>query len=81
MFDVPHKEVYEYYRALARGAYSKLFQDRYNNEARDYIFEVNNVNCAEDEIDLHGLLVNEAKEILRNRINMEMKRGSSGIHV
>jgi len=60
-------------------------QDRlakdYHRQAKDYIFRVNNINRAEDEIDLHGLYVEEAKDTLRQRLEAEKKRGGSGIHV
>lgn len=42
---------------------------------------MNNTRCAEDEIDLHGLFVNEAKDVLRKRIHTDILKGRSGIHV
>lgn len=58
-----------------------LLAKDYHRQARDYIFRVNNINRAEDEIDLHGLYVEEAKDTLRQRIEAEQRRGGSGIHV
>lgn len=53
----------------------------YHRQARDFIFRANNTNSKENEIDLHGLYVEEAKDVLRKRINAEKDRGGSGIHV
>ncbi|KAF8443433.1 hypothetical protein BGX38DRAFT_1199973 [Terfezia claveryi] len=55
--------------------------DDYHRQAKDYIFRVNNVSIAGDEIDLHGLYVLEAKEILEKRIRAEQGRGGRGLHV
>ncbi|KAF8418961.1 hypothetical protein EV426DRAFT_616894 [Tirmania nivea] len=55
--------------------------EEYHRQARDYIFRVNNANRAGDEIDLHGLYVAEAKEILNKRIRAERARGTKGLHV
>jgi len=55
--------------------------DDYNRQARDYIFRVNNERSAGDEIDLHGLYVQEAKDILKLRIETERVKGGSGLHV
>ena len=57
------------------------YDDYYNRQAREYRFRVNNTNCAEDEIDLHGLHVIEATDMLRERIEVDIKMGRSGIHV
>ena len=53
----------------------------YHLQARNYIFRVNNVHRNEDEIDLHGLYVQEAKDVLKQRIQAVIDRGGSGIHV
>ena len=55
--------------------------DDYHRQARDYIFRANNTGRAGDEIDLHGLYVLEAKEILEKRIRVEQSRGGKGLHV
>ncbi|RPA86836.1 DUF1771-domain-containing protein [Ascobolus immersus RN42] len=55
--------------------------DRYNREARDYIFRVNNAGRNMDEVDLHGLYVNEAVEIVRERLQAERSRGGKGLWV
>lgn len=55
--------------------------DDYHRQARDYIFRVNNADRAGDEIDLHGLYVQEVEEILRTRIRAEQARHASGLHV
>lgn len=55
--------------------------DEYNRQARDYISQAKNAGRADDEIDLHGLYVQEAKDILRARIQAERRRGASGLHV
>ena len=72
---------YEHLRGLARAAQDKNSRDRYNRQARDQIFRLNNTGRAEDEVDLHGLYVQEAKDILRERIEAEINRGRNGIHV
>ncbi|KAF8477163.1 hypothetical protein BDZ91DRAFT_708785 [Kalaharituber pfeilii] len=53
----------------------------YHKQARDFIFRVNNTQRAEDEIDLHGLYVQEAKDVLSRRIQAEKARHSTGLHV
>ncbi|KAF8418962.1 hypothetical protein EV426DRAFT_577235 [Tirmania nivea] len=53
----------------------------YHRQAKDYIFRVNNADRAENEIDLHGLYVLEAKEVLGKRIRAEKARGGTGLHV
>lgn len=60
---------------------SQFDRDNYNRQARDYIFGVHNTDRAENEIDLHGLWVNEAVDILRKRIEVETKKGRNGLHV
>ena len=72
---------YENLRGLARAAQDKNSRESYNRQARDHIFRLNNIGRAENEIDLHGLYVQEAKDILRERIGKEIEKGGSGIHV
>ncbi|KAA8906128.1 smr domain-containing protein [Sphaerosporella brunnea] len=55
--------------------------EAYNRQARDFIFRANNADQAEDTIDLHGLYVEEAGEILEQRIKAATARGDEGLHV
>jgi len=77
----PEEAEYEHLRMLACEAQNERTRNYYNCQARDYIFCVNNTSCAEDEIDLHGLYVMEATDILRKRIEVDIEMGRSGIHV
>jgi DNA-nicking Smr family endonuclease len=56
---------------------------QYNNQARDYIFRANNSGdrVAGDTIDLHGLFVEEAEDVLEERIRACRARGESHLHV
>ncbi|KAK6329714.1 hypothetical protein TWF696_003581 [Orbilia brochopaga] len=55
--------------------------DAYNKQASEYIFRVNNANVEEDTIDLHGLFVEEAEEILATRIQAAKRQHARGLHV
>ncbi|KAJ6257950.1 hypothetical protein Dda_7740 [Drechslerella dactyloides] len=55
--------------------------DAYNKQASEYIFRVNNANQEEDTIDLHGLFVEEAEEILATRIQAAKRQHARGLHV
>ena len=57
--------------------------DQYNNQARDYIFRENNAEgrVAGDTIDLHGLFVEEAEDVLEERIRVARQQGQSHLHV
>jgi len=55
--------------------------EKYHRQARDYIFDVNNSGRPDDEIDLHGLYVQEAMEILGSQIHAEQARGGTGLKV
>lgn len=55
--------------------------EEYNAQARDYIFRANNANLPSDTIDLHGLYVEEAEEILEKRINAARGRGEGHLNV
>lgn len=55
--------------------------DNYNKQAAEYIFRVNNANQEEDTIDLHGLFVEEAEEILGTRIEAARRQHAKGLHV
>ncbi|KAL0631644.1 hypothetical protein Q9L58_009480, partial [Maublancomyces gigas] len=55
--------------------------ERYNVQARDYIFRANNAHQPADTIDLHGLYVAEAEEILQKRIGVAKSRGDDRLCV
>ncbi|KAA8621788.1 hypothetical protein PtrSN002B_001452 [Pyrenophora tritici-repentis] len=57
--------------------------DQYNRQARDYIFRENNAEgrVASDTIDLHGLFVEEAEDVLEERIRVARQRGENHLHV
>ncbi|KAL7276141.1 hypothetical protein RUND412_000874 [Rhizina undulata] len=53
----------------------------YNAQARDFIFRANNGHLPGDTIDLHGLFVEEAVEILEGRLTAAKGRGEDHLHV
>jgi hypothetical protein len=57
--------------------------DEYNRQARDFIFRANNApdRVPGDTIDLHGLFVEEAEDVLEERIKAGMQRGEDHLHV
>ena len=57
--------------------------DAYNKQASDYIFRENNApgRVADDTIDLHGQFVEEAENILEQRIRYAQQNGQSHLHV
>lgn len=57
--------------------------EQYNRQARDYIFRENNADgrVAGDTIDLHGLFVEEAEDVLEERIKAARQRGETHLHV
>ncbi|CBX98712.1 hypothetical protein LEMA_P079510.1 [Plenodomus lingam JN3] len=57
--------------------------EQYNRQARDYIFRANNAEgrVAGDTIDLHGLYVEEAEDVLEERIRAARQRGETHLHV
>lgn len=55
--------------------------DAYNKQASEFIFRANNSQQAGDVIDLHGLYVQEAVQILTMRINAARSSGQKGLHV
>ena len=55
--------------------------EEYNAQARNYIFRANNAHLPSDTIDLHGLYVEEAEEVLENRINAARGRGERHLNV
>jgi DNA-nicking Smr family endonuclease len=57
--------------------------DQYNKQASDYIFRENNApgRVADDTIDLHGQFVEEAEQILEQRIRYAQQNGQMHLHV
>lgn len=57
--------------------------DQYNKQASEFIFRENNAvgKVADDTIDLHGQFVEEAEEILEQRIRYAQQHGQSHLHV
>ncbi|KAJ4376121.1 hypothetical protein N0V83_001402 [Neocucurbitaria cava] len=57
--------------------------EQYNRQARDYIFRANNSEgrVQGDTIDLHGLFVEEAEDVLEERIKAGRQRGENHLHV
>ncbi|USP78144.1 uncharacterized protein yc1106_05418 [Curvularia clavata] len=57
--------------------------EQYNRQARDFIFRANNSEgrVASDTIDLHGLFVEEAEDVLEERIKVARQQGQSHLHV
>ncbi|EGP91547.1 unnamed protein product [Zymoseptoria tritici ST99CH_1A5] len=57
--------------------------DQYNKQASEFIFRENNSmgKVAGDTIDLHGQFVEEAEEILEQRIKYAQSTGQSHLHV
>ncbi|KAL3428241.1 smr domain-containing protein [Phlyctema vagabunda] len=57
--------------------------DRYNKQASDFIFRENNEQgrVPDDTIDLHGQFVQEAEDILEQRIRYAQQQGQSHLHV
>lgn len=57
--------------------------DKYNRQARDFIFRENNAEgrVASDTIDLHGLFVEEAEDVLEERIKAARQQGQTHLHV
>jgi DNA-nicking Smr family endonuclease len=57
--------------------------DQYNKQASEYIFRENNApgRVADDTIDLHGQFVEEAENILEERIRYAQQHGQTHLHV
>jgi len=55
----------------------------YNKQASDFIFRENNApgRVADDTIDLHGQFVEEAEDILEQRIRYAQQHGQQHLHV
>ncbi|KAL8830246.1 MAG: hypothetical protein Q9170_005820 [Blastenia crenularia] len=74
---------YDRLRSLARAAHDPRSREQYNNQARDFIFRENNAvgRVDSDTIDLHGLYVHEAEEIIEQRIRYAQSTGQTHLHV
>ena len=57
--------------------------DKYNTQASGYIFRENNAEgrVDSDTIDLHGQFVEEAEDILEQRIRYAQQTGQTHLHV
>ncbi|KAL9074273.1 MAG: hypothetical protein Q9157_004462 [Trypethelium eluteriae] len=57
--------------------------DQYNKQASEFIFRENNAEgrVASDTIDLHGQFVEEAEQILEQRIRYAQSTGQTHLHV
>ncbi|KAI1331220.1 hypothetical protein F5Y16DRAFT_423736 [Xylariaceae sp. FL0255] len=57
--------------------------EQYNKQASDFIFRENNSTgrVADDTIDLHGQFVEEAEDILEQRIRYAQQQGQTHLHV
>ncbi|KAL9046466.1 MAG: hypothetical protein Q9214_000701 [Letrouitia sp. 1 TL-2023] len=57
--------------------------DQYNKQASEFIFRENNAvgRVASDTIDLHGQFVQEAEDILEQRIKYAQSTGQTHLHV
>ncbi|KAI9750004.1 MAG: hypothetical protein M4579_006646 [Chaenotheca gracillima] len=57
--------------------------DQFNRQASEYIFRENNAEARvpSDTIDLHGQFVEEAEDILEQRIRFAQSQGQSHLHV
>ena len=57
--------------------------EEYNKQASEFIFRENNANgrVEADTIDLHGQFVEEAEEILEERIRYAKSHGQDHLHV
>ncbi len=57
--------------------------DEYNRQASEFIFKENNApgRVEADTIDLHGQFVEEAEDILEERIKYARSHGQNHLHV
>jgi hypothetical protein len=53
----------------------------YNSQAAEFVFRANNANAAPDEIDLHGLYIEEAAEVFETRVQACQQRREDHLHV
>ncbi|KAL9126511.1 MAG: hypothetical protein Q9217_004457 [Psora testacea] len=65
------------------GKRHEAMMERYNKQASEYIFRANNSidRVAGDTIDLHGQFVEEAEDILEQRIRYARSTGQTHLHV
>lgn len=80
------KSQYDRLRQQARDAHAHGDHSagaHYNKQASEFIFRENNApgRVASDTIDLHGQFVNEAEDILEERIRAAKARGETHLHV
>nr|POF11638.1 smr domain-containing protein [Quercus suber] len=73
----------EAHRLSEQGKQHAAQADAYNKQASEYIFRENNAvgKVAGDTIDLHGQYVEEAEEILEQRIRYARQTGQTHLHV
>nr|POE80884.1 smr domain-containing protein [Quercus suber] len=73
----------EAHRLSEQGKQHAAQADAYNQQASEYIFRENNAvgKVAGDTIDLHGQYVEEAEEILEQRIRYARQAGQTHLHV
>jgi DNA-nicking Smr family endonuclease len=57
--------------------------EEYNRQASEFIFRENNApdRVPPDTIDLHGLYVEEAEDVLEKRIKYAQQQGQPHLHV
>lgn len=55
--------------------------DAFNKQASDFIFRENNADVPDDTIDLHGQFVEEAEDIVEERIKYARSTGQTHLHV
>ena len=73
----------EAHRLSEQGKQHAAAADRYNKQASEFIFRENNAvgKVAGDTIDLHGQFVEEAEEIVEQRIRYAQQTGQTYLHV
>ncbi|KAI4174963.1 MAG: hypothetical protein LQ343_001990 [Gyalolechia ehrenbergii] len=74
---------YDRLRDLARAAHDQRTREQYNKQAAEFIFRENNAvgRVDSDTIDLHGLYVHEAEDILEQRIRYAQSTGQTHLHM
>jgi len=85
-YDGAHKAYEEGNGALAhqlseKGKLHDQAAKTYNQQAAEFVFRANNSRCAGDEIDLHGLYVEEAAQIFETRVQACQQRNEDHLHV
>ncbi|KAI4138109.1 MAG: hypothetical protein LQ341_004811 [Variospora aurantia] len=73
---------YDRLRNLARQAHDPGTRHQFNKQASEFIFRENNApgRVHDDEIDLHGQFVEEAEEIVEQRIRYAQSTGQTHLH-